>query len=167
MARRRLKSPSSLFHISAFTTMFTQRPPAWSWVMDSHPCRSMPIGLSISGIRLSNLDLENWGSGSWVWSTDKVGPASCRFASFSFHINQQQQFLRYNYFQIWPWKIQVHSHGWGQRWRLHHWRSIQPINFLFLLCQSNLPLRNPRFNAFSIAGILLNSWIAFNIDLGS
>ena len=41
-----------------------------------------------------------------------------------------QQFLRYSYFEIWPWNIHGPGHEWGQR--SHIIPSIQPMYFLFV-----------------------------------
>ena len=50
-----------------------------------------------------------------------------------------QQFLRYSYFEMWPWNIQGQGHEWGQRWRSHIISSIQPMHFLFVSHQSDQP----------------------------
>ena len=50
-----------------------------------------------------------------------------------------QQFLRYSYFEIWPWNIQGQGHEWGQMSRSHVVLSIQPMHFLFVSHQSDQP----------------------------
>ena len=42
-ARRRLKSPKSLYGTSTHPTMVTHRSQSWSWMIDSHPFHSMSI----------------------------------------------------------------------------------------------------------------------------
>ena len=42
-ARRRLKSPHSLYGTSTHPTMVTHRSQSWSWMIDSHPFHSMSI----------------------------------------------------------------------------------------------------------------------------
>ena len=44
-ARRRLKSPQSLYDISTHPTMITHRSRSWSWMIDYYPFRSMSISL--------------------------------------------------------------------------------------------------------------------------
>ena len=48
-----------------------------------------------------------------------------------------QQFLRYSYFEIWPWNTHGQGHEWGQRSRSHIVPSIQLMNFLFISHQSD------------------------------
>ena len=50
-----------------------------------------------------------------------------------------QQFLRYSYFEIWPWNIQGQGHEWGQRSRSPIIPSIQPMHFLSISHQSDQP----------------------------
>ena len=46
-----------------------------------------------------------------------ISPVSNSFAFFLFHINQI--FMRYSYFEIWPWKINGQGHGWDQSHIIH------------------------------------------------
>ena len=51
-ARRRRKSPQSLSGTSTYPIMVTHRSLSWSWMVDSHPFRSMSVSPSSSQIRL-------------------------------------------------------------------------------------------------------------------
>ena len=48
-----------------------------------------------------------------------------------------QQFLRWNYFEVWSWNIQGQGHEWGQRSMSQIVLSIQPMHFLFVSHQSD------------------------------
>ena len=50
-----------------------------------------------------------------------------------------QQFLRYSYYEIWPWNSQGKGHEGGQRSRPNIIPSIQLMHFLFVLHQSDPP----------------------------
>ena len=109
---------------------------------DSHPFRSMSVGHHIPELRLFHtLTLKLQGQGhrggqtarSYSWPSILSTP----FLFISHH--SDQQFLRYSYFEIWPWKIQGQGHEWGQRSRSHIIPTIQPMHFFFLSHQSDQP----------------------------
>ena len=77
-ARRRLKSPQSLYGTSAHHTMVTQRSQSWSWMIDSHPFHSMSISPPIAQIRLFQtltLKLQGQGHGSGQRSRSNSSPS--------------------------------------------------------------------------------------------
>ena len=84
---------------------------------DSHPFWSMSIGRSIHGEAISDSDLETPKSRSWMWSKGKsYSQPSILLTRFHFISHQSdQQFLRYSYFEIWPWNIQGQGHQWGKK----------------------------------------------------
>ena len=51
----------------------------------------------------------------------------------------EQQFLRYSYFEIWPWNIQDQGHGLGKRSRSHIITDIKQMHFPFVSHQSDQP----------------------------
>ena len=94
-ARRRLKSPQSLYGTSTHPTKVTHRSQSWSWMIYSHPFRSMlisPAFLKYGYFKLwpcnykVNVMCEVKGQGHIVC------PVSNRCTSFSFHINQTKHF---------------------------------------------------------------------------
>ena len=89
-ARRRLKSPQSLYGTSTHPTIVTHRSQSWSWMIDSQPFLSMSISAStpipqIKLFRTLNYKVKVMGVGKGQDHT--VSPASNWFALFLFHIN--------------------------------------------------------------------------------
>ena len=86
---------------------------------DSHPFCSMSIGRSIHEIRLLQtltLKLQSQGHGCDQRANHIVSQPSILLTRFLFISHQSdQQFLRYSYFEIWPWNIQGQSHEWGKK----------------------------------------------------
>ena len=70
------------------------------------------------------------GCGQGAMSYSRPSIISTHFLFISHQ--SDQQFLRYSYFEIWPWNIQGQGHGWGQRSRSHIIPSIKPMHFLFI-----------------------------------
>ena len=109
---------------------------------DSHPFRSMSIGHPIPEIRLFQtltLKLQGQGHGCGQRARSYNQP-SILLICFLFISHQSiQQFLRYSYFEIWPWNIQGQGHEWGQRSRSHIIPSIQLMHFLFVSHQLPKP----------------------------
>ena len=107
-ARRRLKSPRSLSGTSAHPTMVT---PVNIIVMNGW-LRSFSFHVNRPphswDKAISDSDLET--PRSWVWSNlqgHTIGPVSYILTHIRFISHQSdQQFLRYSYFEIWPWNIQ-------------------------------------------------------------
>ena len=106
-ARRPLKSPQSLYGASTHPTMVTHRWQSWSWMIDSHPFRSMSISLLIPQIRLfQTLTLKlqgqghEWGQRSRSHSSPSIQPMHLFFVSYQ----SDQPFLRYVQYSVWPWK---------------------------------------------------------------
>ena len=52
-----------------------------------------------------------------------------------------QQFLRYSFFKIWPWKILGQGHGLDQNSRSHSLPHIKPKHFLFISHQLDQPFQ--------------------------
>ena len=141
-ARRRLKSPRSLSSTSAHPTMVTlvniMVMNGWLTSFSFHVHRP----LHSWDIAISNSDLETPRSRSWVWSRSNVIQSAQYHINFHFlFISHQsdQQFLRYSYFDIWPWNIQGQGHEWGERSRSHIIPSIKPMYFLFISHQTDQP----------------------------
>ena len=133
MARPHLKSPRSLSGTSAHPTMVTL------------------VNIMVMNGWLTSFSFQvNWQSHSW----DKVisdpdpkiqgqgygcgqrarsysGPNILLICILFISHQSDQQFLRYSYFEIWPWNIQGQGHEWGQRSGSHIIPSIQPMHFLF------------------------------------
>ena len=95
-ARWRLKSPQSLYGTSTHPTMVTHRSWSWSWMIDSHPFRSMSISHHQS-------DNNSWDTAILKFDLEKskvkvmgdvksqghiVHPVSNQCNSLSFHINR-------------------------------------------------------------------------------
>ena len=140
MARQHLKSPQSLSSTSAHPTMITlvniMVMNGWLTFFSFHvnrPSHSWDKAIW-------EFDLETPRSRSWVLG--KVGQSWTRILLicllFSSH-QSDQQFLRYSYFEIWPWNIQGQGHEWGQRSISHIILSIQLLHFLFISHQSDQP----------------------------
>ena len=85
---------------------------------DSHPFCSMSIVRSIHEIRLFQtltLKLQSQGNGCDQRAKSYSQP-SILLTRFLFISHQSdQQFLRYRYFEIWPWNIQGQGHEWGKK----------------------------------------------------
>ena len=114
-AHGHLKSPQSLHSTSTHPTMVTHRSQSWSWMIDSHTFHSMSISppppYSSNGA-ISNFDFETTRSRSWVLSKGKTLQSAqylTDLLSFCF-TSIWWQFLRYIYFEIWPWNIKVQGH---------------------------------------------------------
>ena len=110
-ARRRLKSPRSLSGRSAHPTMVTlvniMVMNGWITSFSFHVNRP-PHSWDKA---ISDPDLETPRSRSWVWSRGKVIQSSqYHINSLPIHFTSDQQFLRYSYFEIWPWNIQGQGH---------------------------------------------------------
>ena len=150
MARRCLKSPRSLSGTSTHPTMVTKKSVAWSWMDD--PFRSMSIGRPIPEIRLfqtMTLKLKGQGNGCGQRARSYSRPSILLIHFRLISHKSDQQFLRYSYFEIWPWKIQGQGHELGQRSRSHNIPNIQPMHFLFASHQSDQPfLRYGQKNAW-------------------
>ena len=88
---------------------------------------------------ISNSDLETPRSRSLVWSKGKLyNWFSIQLICFLFISHQSdQQFLRYSYFEMWPWNIRGQGHEWGQRSRSHIIPSIQLMLLLFVSHKSD------------------------------
>ena len=113
---RRLKSPKSLSGTSTRPTMVTlvniMAMNGWLKSFSFHvnrPSHSWDNGISDS-------DLETLRSRSWVRSKARsYSRPSVLLIRFLFISHQwHQQFLRYNYFEIWPWNIQGQGHECGK-----------------------------------------------------
>ena len=107
---------------------------------DSHPFRSMSIGRPIPEIRLFQtltlkLQVQGHRFGQRAKSFSQPSILLIHFLFISHQSNQQ--FLKYRYFEIWPWHIKGQCHGWGQRSRSHIIHSIQPMHFIFVSHQFN------------------------------
>ena len=112
-ARRRLKSPQSLPGTSAHPTMVTlvnnMVMNGWLTSFSFHVNR--PSNSWDKAISDFDLEISTSGSRSWVWSKGKViQSAQYDINSLHFHFTSiGQKFLRYSYFEIWPWNIQSRS----------------------------------------------------------
>ena len=106
---------------------------------DSHPFRSMPIGHPIPEMMLIQsltLKLQGQGHGCSQRARSYSRPRIV-LTHYHFISNQsEQQFLRYSYFEIWPWNIQSQGHEWGQRSRSRIIPSMQPMHFFYVSHQS-------------------------------
>ena len=92
-ARRRLKSPQSLYGTSTHPTMVTHRSQSWSWMIHSRPFLSMSISAPtpIFQIRLFKTltcKLQGQGHGCGRRTRPYSQPSINWFAFFLFHINQ-------------------------------------------------------------------------------
>ena len=138
---RHLKSPQSLSGTSAHPTMVTlvniMVRNGW---LPSFP--SISISRPIPEIKLFQtltlkLQGQGYGCGQSAKSYSQPSILSFRFLFISHQ--SDQQFVRYSYFEIWPWNIQGQGHEWGQRSRSHIIPSIQLMHFLFVSHQSDQP----------------------------
>ena len=132
-ACRRLKSPQSLSGTSAHPTMVIlvniMVMNGWLASFSFHV-----IGHPIPEIKLfQTLTLKPQGQvhrcGQRARSSSQPSITLTHFLFISHQ--SDQQFLRYSYFEIWPWNIQGQGHEWGQRSKTHIISSIQPMHFLF------------------------------------
>ena len=102
------------------------------------PCQSA-VQSWIKLIQTLTLKLQGQGHGCGQKARAYSRP-SIILTNFLFISHQSdQQFLRYSYFEIWPWNIQGQGHEWGQRSRLHIISSLQPMHFLFVSHESDQP----------------------------
>ena len=89
----------------------------WSTHIPFISCQSAPPPSPHSSNKaIWNFDLENTRSRSWVRSKDKSIQSAqylIDFISLCF-TSIWKQFLRYIYFEIWPWKSKGQGNGWGQ-----------------------------------------------------
>ena len=112
----------------------------WSWMDDSHLFRSTWIGHPVPEITLfqsPTLKLQGQGHGCGQRAMSYSWPSTLLILFLFISHQSDQQFLRYSYFEIWPWNIQGQGHKWGRRWRSHIIPSIQPMHFLFISHQSD------------------------------
>ena len=136
-ARRRLTSPWSLSGASAYPTMVTlvniMVMNGWlaSFSFHVHP------GIRLFQTLTLKLQGQGHGCGQRARSYSQHNILLIRFLFISHQ--PDQQFLRYSYFEIWPWNIQTQGHVWGQRSRSHIIPIIQPMYFLFVSYQSDQP----------------------------
>ena len=100
MARRHFKTPQSLYGTSTHPTMVTHRSQSWSWMIDSHPFRSMSITHphpipQISLFQTLTLKLQGqghgWGQRWRSHSSPSIQPMHLFFLSHQ----SDQPFLRY------------------------------------------------------------------------
>ena len=141
-ACQRLKSPRSLSGTSAHPTMVTlvniMVMNGWLTSFSFHVIR--PPHFWAKAIVDSDLKTprSRTGCGQGARSYSRPSIISTHFLFIS--VQSDQQFLRYNYFEIWPWNIQGQGNEWGQRSRSHIIPNIQPMHFLFVSHQSDQPL---------------------------
>ena len=120
-SRRRLKSPRSLSCTSAQLTMVTlvniMVMNGWLTSFSFHvnrPSHSWNRLFQTQTLKLQGL---GHGCGQRAKSYSQPSILLIRFPFISHQ--SDQQFLRYSYFNIWPWNIQGQGHEWGQRSRSH------------------------------------------------
>ena len=130
-ARRRLKSPRSLSGTSVYPTMVTL---VNIMVMNGR-LRSFAFHVNRPphswDKAISDLKLQGQGHGCGQRARSYNQPIIILTHLFISH-QSDQQFLKYSYFEIWPWNLQSQGHEWGQRSRTHIVPSIQPMHFLFV-----------------------------------
>ena len=140
-ARRLLKSHQSLSGTSAHPTMVTlvNITVLNGWLTSFSFHVNQPPHCWDKAI--SDSDLETPRSRSWVWSKGKVysRPRIILTHYLFISIQSDQRFLRYSYFEIWPWNIQGQGHEWGQRSRSHILPSMRRMHFPFVSYQSDQP----------------------------
>ena len=138
-ARRRLNSPA-YFPVHSPT-------PSWSHSLMNNQlkCLSFYPSMSIGPIPEMRLfqtltwDVRMKVQGMVKGQCHIVSPLSklCAFIFVSHWWNRQ--FLRYSFFEIWPWKILGQCHGRGQRSMSHNSSKIELMHLLFLSRQSDQP----------------------------
>ena len=141
-AYQRLKSPPSLSWTSTHTTMVTlvniMVMNGWLASFSFHVNR-----LSHSWDKdISEYDHETTGLRSWMWSKARsYSRPRILLTRFLFISDQSdQQFLRYSYFDIWPWNIQGHSRSWVRsKVRITHYTQYPTDALHFVSHQSNQP----------------------------
>ena len=111
---------------------------------DSHPFHSMSIGRPIPKIKLFQtltlkFQLQGQGHGYGQRARSYNRPSIILTHLVFISHQSDQQFLRWSYFEIWPWNIQGQGHEWGQRSSSHIGPNIQPMHFLFVSHQSDQP----------------------------
>ena len=99
------------------------------------PCQSAIPEIRLFLTLTLKLQGQGHGCGQRARSYSRPSIQSIRFLFISHQ--SDQQFLRYSYFEIWPWNIQCQGHELGQRSRSHIIPSIQPMHFLFVSYQSD------------------------------
>ena len=133
-ARRRLKSSQSLSGTSTHPIMVTHRSLSWSWMIDSHPFRSMSFSTSSPQIRLfQTLTLKLQVQGHECCPRPK--PYS---QPIILHTNQIT-ILEIQLFWNLTLKNQSQGYGWGQRSGSYYSPSIQLMHLLFVSYQSDQP----------------------------
>ena len=142
-ARRRLKSPQLPFGTSAHPTIVTlvniKVMNGWLTSFLFHVNRP-----SISWDQaISDSVLETPRLRSWVWSKARSrSRPSILLICFLFSSHQSHpQFLRYSYFEIYPWNIQGQGHEWGQRSRSQYYIQypIDALPFSFTSIGPTIP----------------------------
>ena len=91
---------------------------------------------------ISDSDLETPKSRSWMWSKGKsYSQPSILLTRFLFISHQSdQQFLRYSYFEIWPWNIQGQGHEWGKKVKVTYYPvSNRCTSFSFHINWTTIP----------------------------
>ena len=136
-ARRHLKSPQSLSGTSAQQTMVTlvniMVTNEWLTSFSLHvnrPSHSCDKNIPDS-------DLETPRSRSRSRSRSYIWPSILLICLLFISHQWDKQILRYSYFEIWRWNIQVQGHGGDQRSSII--LSIQPMHFLFISHESDQP----------------------------
>ena len=86
---------------------YKTHPTIFTRMIDTHPCRSMLMGSSISGIRLFEtltlqFQAQYHGYGQRARSNNR--PAIQYICFRKSLLQSDQQITRYSYFNIWPWK---------------------------------------------------------------
>ena len=164
MAHRRLKSPQSLCGTSTHPTMVTHRSQSWSWMIDSHPFRSMSVSPPNPQIRLFQtliLKLKGQGHGCGQRARPFLSRVSVWYAFCLLH--QSDDNSCYTAILKFDLKIKCQCHGWGQSSMSHSLPSIQSIHILFVSHQSDQPfLIYPTENITSISCVLMLSEFALS-----
>ena len=165
IARQRLKSPQSLCGTSTHPTTVTHRSQSWSWMIDSHPFRSMSVSPPNPQIRLFQtliLKLKGQGHGCGQRARPFLSPVSIWHAFCLFHINQMTIPAIQLFWNL-TLKIKCQGHGWGESSRSHSLPSIQSIHIIFVSHQSDQPfLIYPTENIKSISCVLMLSELALS-----
>ena len=133
-ARRRLKSPRPLSGTSANPTMVTLvNIMVMNGLLKSFSFHvNRPPQAEIKLFRTLTLKVQGQSHGCGQRARSYCRP-SIILTHFVFISHQSDQhFLRYSYFEIWPWNIQGQGHELGQRSKSHIIPSIQPMHFLFV-----------------------------------
>ena len=140
-ACRHLKSPRWLSGTSAHPTKVTvvniMVMNGWrisfSFLVDRPPIPEIKLFQT----RTLKLQGQGHGCGQRARSHSRLNIILAHFLFISHQ--SDQQFLRYSYFEIWPWNIQGQGHEWGQRSRSYTISSIQRMHFLYVSHQLDQP----------------------------